>query len=193
MRIGLVSDSHISRRGELWPQVFDVFRGVDAILHAGDLWSPTLLEELGAVAPVWAARGNGDLGVEDERVRDTWVLEFAGTTVAMIHDFPSPERASPAFIAKRREQRFPGADPRIVVYGHSHIEEAAVADGVLYVNPGSPTLPHNKSVRLGTIGFLTLSPKNAAVELHQLTETGSSPVHRAQVSLATAVAPAAGA
>ena len=193
MRIGLISDSHISRRGELWPQVFDAFRGVDAILHAGDLWSPTLLEELAAVAPVWAARGNGDLGVEDERVRDTWVLEFGGTSVAMIHDFPSPQRGSPAFIATRREQRFPGADPKIVVYGHSHIEEAAAVEGVLYVNPGSPTLPHNKSVRLGTIGFLSLSVEDASVEIHQLTETGSSATHRVRMPLAAAVVPAAGA
>ena len=181
MRIGLISDSHISRGGELWPQVFDAFQGVDAILHAGDLWSPVLLDELAAIAPVWAARGNGDMHVDDPRVEDTWVLDFEGLSVAMIHDFPSPERASPEILARRTEQRFPGATPDVVLYGHTHIEEAAGVEGVLYVNPGSPTLPYNKSLRLGSIGFLHIEPDAVRAELHQLSETGSAPMHRAEV------------
>ena len=196
MRIGLISDSHISRSGELWPQVFDAFQGVDAILHAGDLWSPVLLDELAAIAPVWAARGNGDMHVTDERVEDTWVLDFQGVSIAMIHDFPSPERASPEILARRTEQRFPDATPNVVLYGHTHIDEAAAVEGVLYVNPGSPTLPYNKSLRLGSIGFLHIEADRVEAELHQLTEAGSAPMHRAQVPrrvAATAAQLAAGA
>lgn len=181
MRIGLISDSHISRAGELWPQVFDVLEGVDAILHAGDLWSPVLLDELAAIAPVWAARGNGDMHVTDARVQDTWVHDLEGVSVAMIHDFPSPERASAEILARRTEQRFPGATPDVVIYGHTHIDEAASVDGILYVNPGSPTLPYNKSLRLGTIGFLQIDAGGVMAELHQLTEAGSVPKHQAQV------------
>lgn len=181
MRIGLISDSHISRRGELWPQAFDVLDGVDAILHAGDLWSPVLLDELAAIAPVWAARGNGDMHVTDARVEDTWVLDFEGVNIAMIHDFPSPERASAQVLARRTEQRFPGATPDVVICGHTHIDEATSVDGVLYVNPGSPTLPHNKSLRLGTIGFLHIDAGGVMAELHQLTEAGSAPTHRVEL------------
>ena len=181
MRIGLISDSHISRSGELWPQVFDVLQGVDAILHAGDLWSPVLLDELAEIAPVWAARGNGDMHVTDARVQDTWMLDFERVSVAMIHDFPSPQRASAEILARRTEQRFPGATPDVVIYGHTHIDEADSVDGILYVNPGSPTLPYNKALRLGTIGFLHIDAGKVMAELHQLTETGSTPIHRAEV------------
>ncbi|MYJ75270.1 MAG: metallophosphoesterase family protein, partial [Gammaproteobacteria bacterium] len=83
MRIGLISDTHISKRGELWPQVFDAFTGVDAILHAGDVWSPVLLDELEEIAPVRVARGNGDMGQTDVRLEERCVMTFDGTIVAM--------------------------------------------------------------------------------------------------------------
>ncbi len=60
MRIGLISDTHIPEsRKELWPQVFSAFRGVDLILHAGDIYELYVIDELSQVAPTYAARGNG--------------------------------------------------------------------------------------------------------------------------------------
>lgn len=172
MRIGLIADSHTSRRGELWPQVFDAFDGVDVILHAGDLWTLALVDELEAIAPTYVSRGNGDIGLQDERLRDTWTLDFDGKTIGMIHDFPTPRRKPPEFIAERTEKWFPDVGPDVVIYGHTHMEEVHEVNGVLCVNPGSPTLPHNKSLRLGTLGFLTISQGAVKAELFQLTETG---------------------
>lgn len=173
MRIGLISDTHISKRGELWPQVFDAFDGVDAILHAGDVWSPALLDELEAVAPVRVARGNGDLGQDDVRLEDQCVMTFAGLTVAMLHDFPAPAYRPAELILERVRLRFPDISPDVVVYGHTHIEAIDRVNGLLCVNPGSPTLPHNKSLRLGTIGFLNLEGSVVDAELWQLTEGGA--------------------
>ena len=63
MRVGLISDTHIPEaRDELWPQVFDEFDGVDCILHAGDIYDITVIDQLSEIAPVYAARGNGDDG-----------------------------------------------------------------------------------------------------------------------------------
>lgn len=173
MRIGLISDTHISKRGELWPQVFDAFDGVDAILHAGDVWSPALLDELEEVAPVRVARGNGDLGRDDARWEDRCVITFDGVTVAMLHDFPQPEHRPPELILERTRQRFPEVSPDVVVYGHTHMESVDRVNGLLCVNPGSPTLPHNRSLRLGTIGFLNIDQGAVAAELWQLTERGA--------------------
>ena len=173
MRIGLISDTHISKRGELWPQVFDAFDGVDAIWHAGDVWSPALLDELEAVAPVRVARGNGDFGQNDSRLEDQCVMTFDGLTVAMLHDFPTPAHRPAALILDRARQRFPDVSPDVVVYGHTHIEAIDHVNGLLCVNPGSPTLPHNKSLRLGTIGFLNLGNGVIDAELWQLTESGA--------------------
>lgn len=176
MRIGLISDSHISKRGQLWPQVFDAFDGVDAILHAGDLYSPSLIDELEEIAPVQVARGNGDFGLTDARLHDQCVVEFDGATVAMLHDFPSPGRRPAEVILERAGRKFPDAELDVLVYGHTHIEEVHRVGSLLCVNPGSPTLPYNKSLRLGTIGFLTIAGGVASAELCQLTESGIEPI-----------------
>ena len=173
MRIGLISDTHISKRGELWRQVFDTFDGVDAIWHAGDVWSPALLDELEEVAPVRVARGNGDLGQDDVRLEDQCVLTIDGMTIGMLHDFPTPEHRPAELILDRARLRFPDVSPDVIVYGHTHIEAIDHVNGLLCVNPGSPTLPHNKSLRLGTIGFLNLERGAIHAELWQLTEGGA--------------------
>ena len=169
MRIGLIADSHLTKRGQLWPQVLDAFHGVDAILHAGDVWVPGVIDELAELAPVYVARGNGDVGVSHEQLRETWLLEFHGVTIGLLHEFPSPGHRPTSFVLTQAAKRFAAtAPPDVVVYGHTHIEEIHNVDGVLFVNPGSPTLPHNKSLRLGTIGFLELDAGRANAEIRQL-------------------------
>ncbi len=172
MRIGLISDTHIAKRGQLWPQVFDAFDGVDAILHAGDVWSPALLDELGEIAPVEVVRGNGDMGSEHSHIHERCVVAFDGVSVGMLHEFPSPTWRDADFVLGRARQRFPEALPDVIVYGHTHIEELHQVGEVLCVNPGSPTLPHNKSLRLGTIGCLSIDGDAVSAELWQLTDAG---------------------
>lgn len=180
LRVGILSDTHVNKRGELWPQVFDAFAsagdgtGVHAILHAGDVFSPHLIDELAAIAPVTVARGNGDYGTDDPRLRDEWALEFGGVTVAMLHDFPSPARRSASFVQAQADKRFPDAD--VLVCGHTHIAERHTLPGLLWLNPGSPTLPDNKSKRLGTIALLTIADGVASAELWQLTTAGHVPM-----------------
>ncbi len=82
MRIGLISDTHIPSAGrDLWPQVYDALRGVDLIMHAGDLYDLAVLDWLEALAPVIAVSGNGDYGgwqrtepPTDPRLRESRVL-----------------------------------------------------------------------------------------------------------------------
>ncbi len=63
MRIGLISDTHIPTAGrDLWPQVYGALRGVDLIMHAGDLHDPVVRDWLEELAPVMAVAGNGDYG-----------------------------------------------------------------------------------------------------------------------------------
>ena len=171
MKIGLIADSHTSKRNELWPQVFSAFDGVDAILHAGDLWTLALVDELESIAPTFVSRGNGDLGLEHHCLKDTWALDFDGVSIGMIHEFPTPRRRAPEFITERAQKIF-HQPLDVVVYGHTHMEEVHDVDGLLCVNPGSPTLPRNKSLRLGTIGFLTIEQGNVDVDLFQITDEG---------------------
>ena len=158
MRIGLIADTHIPGSiARLWPQAFAALRGVDVILHAGDLHTLDIVDELQTLAPVYVARGNGDDGIVDPRLRDAWMLEFDGVHVALIHHLPSPERR-PREVLDRWIERHVGVDarPDVVVFGHTHLEGVYDHGELLCVNPGSPTLPRNQSLRFGTLGFLDI-------------------------------------
>jgi len=192
LRLGLVADTHIPEaRAELWPQVFDAFAGCDAVLHAGDIHELWLLDQLEQVAPVFAARGNGDEGFggrprpqADPRVHDTWVVQLgqagspaAGLRVGIIHDLTIPEVPPHLTVDNVSRRRF-GAEPGtpealdVVVYGDTHVQRIDVIGSTLCVNPGSPTYPHNLQTQLGTIGFLDLDGPAARVSICQLTESG---------------------
>jgi uncharacterized protein len=195
VRLGLIADTHIPEaRAELWPQVFDAFAGCDAILHAGDIHELWLLDQLERVAPVFAARGNGDEGFggrqraqADPRVHDTWIVTLSGPgltaeglpglRVGIIHDLTIPEVPPHLTVDNVSRRRF-GAEPGtpaaldVVVYGDTHVQRIDVIGPTLCVNPGSPTYPHNLETQLGTIGFLDLDGAAARVSICQLTGSG---------------------
>jgi putative phosphoesterase len=173
MRIGLIADTHMPGSiKELWPQAYDAFRDADVILHAGDLHTLEVVDELNQLAPIYVARGNGDLDIIDDRLQDCWTLELGGLTIGMIHKFPSPARKSPEFIAGYVERHFGEVQPDIMVYGHTHLEGVHLVGNMLCVNPGSPTLPKNQSIRHGTIGILDISSTGTVASIFQITEQG---------------------
>ena len=121
LRVGLISDTH----GLLRPEAKDFLRGSDCIVHAGDICDPQVLEELAALAPVTAVRGNNDFGAWAERLRETEVLQVGAIRLYAIHDL---------FLLDIE----PGATGiRVVISGHSHKPHVAERSGVLFVNPGS--------------------------------------------------------
>lgn len=184
LRIGLISDSHIPEaRARLWDQVFSVFADVDCILHGGDIHVIEVIDQLSTIAPTFAARGNGDDGsggrprvADDDRLRESWLLDLAGVRVGMTHDLPIPEYPPGLTVAKTKQRIFGTSAIDVIVYGHSHVEAIDVLDGTLCVNPGSPTYPHNLQTQLGTVGFLDIRDGRAAASLWRLTESGAEPM-----------------
>ena len=183
MRIGLISDTHIPEsRKELWPQVFSAFRDVELILHAGDIYELRVIDELSQVAPTYAARGNGDDGSsgrlvqpDDERLRNVWSLELDGVSVGLTHTLPVDHMRRHGMIDRTFERLFPEGRPQVLVYGDTHVEAIQEVGGVLCVNPGSPTFPHNLNTRLGTIGFLEIEDGTPSASIWQLTDEGIEP------------------
>lgn len=155
MRIIVLSDTHAPRRWKSCPPaVAAQLRGADLILHAGDVCTAAVLDELAQYAPVTAVTGNNDgPDVAAWGAAETAALAPAGLPVAMIHDSgPAAGRL------RRMRARFPGA--RLVVFGHSHIplDQADSNQGgedLRIFNPGSPTdrrrQPH------GTLGVLRVA------------------------------------
>ncbi len=127
----VLADTHLPRRAKELPgNLLPYLERADLILHAGDLMDPALLDALAVHAPVRAVRGN--LDPPDDRLPETQEFEFGGVRVAMIHD-SGPRKGR----RRRLRRRFPEA--RVVVFGHSHIPWLEDEDGLLLLNPGSPT------------------------------------------------------
>ena len=182
MRIGLVSDTHIPEAGpELWPQVYEAFEGCEAILHAGDIYEISVIEKLHQIAPTWAARGNGDDGSSGREIQpdhpllaSSWVHTLEHLTVGLPHLMPNPELPTYG-VLDAIDRHFDVTTLDVVVYGDTHVEHITTIDGVLCVNPGSPTFPHNLSVQLGTVGFLDIVDGDVEASIWKLTEDGIEP------------------
>lgn len=180
MRIGLISDTHVPEaRQEVWPQVYEAFERVNYILHAGDIHDLGVIDRLSAIAPTYAARGNGDDGLgwrprqpEDPRLRPSWLLALGGMRIGLVHDLPLPESAAGPTFRRTLVRVFDHADVDVVIYGDTHVEAIDRIDGVLCVNPGSPTYPHNLTTRHGTIGFLQIEGGQADASIWQITDGG---------------------
>lgn len=169
MRIGLISDTHIPVAApRLWPQIYEAFRGVDLIMHAGDLMVPDVLDWLEEVAPVMAVSGNGDYtGWErsvpptDPRLSESKVLALdapdgRALRIGLVHDFQLPE-APPLRTLEGLMRHYFGGPVDVIVRGSTHAAQIMSVKGVLIVNPGSPTFPNHQTSRLGTIGFLDIA------------------------------------
>mgnify|MGYP006088973131 FL=1 len=182
MRIGLISDTHIPEAmPELWPHVYAAFDGCEAILHAGDIYDTDVIDRLMMVAPTWGARGNGDDGSSGRDVQPdhaslapSWVKDFGGLKVGLTHHMPIPELKSYG-VQDAINRHFDGVKLDVVVYGDTHVEHITTIGGVLCVNPGSPTFPHNLQVQYGTIGFLEINNGSVDASIWRLNETGIEP------------------
>ncbi len=146
MRLGVISDTH----GQLRPAVFDVFRAVDHILHAGDIGPPALLEELETIAPTTAVYGNTDGWELRGRLPPVATVELDGFTIVVTHGdqlgTPDPESLHAAF-----------PDAEIIVFGHTHRPVLTLVDVVVTVmNPGGAG-PRRFNLP-ASVGILELEP-----------------------------------
>jgi len=120
-RVGVISDTH----GLVRPEAAAFLRGSDVIIHAGDIGDPAVLQELAALAPVTAVRGNNDKGAWAARVPPTATVRVGDVRIHVVHD-----------LAELDDAALPRG-VRVVVSGHSHQPSVRERDGVLLMNPGS--------------------------------------------------------
>ena len=121
MLVGIISDTH----GLMRTEAMAALRGSDLIIHAGDVGRPEIIEQLTAIAPTHAVRGNVDTQSWARALPDTRVVEAGELRLFVLH-----VRAELAI------------DPVIagyaaVIFGHSHTPSIETRNGVLYINPGS--------------------------------------------------------
>jgi len=121
MILGIISDTH----GLLRPEVAEALRGVDRILHAGDVGAPEILDSLAQIAPVTAVRGNVDTQRWARALPERELVEINGLSIYILHDLSQLDLKPEA------------AGIRAVIHGHSHQPKIEEKNGVLYFNPGS--------------------------------------------------------
>jgi hypothetical protein len=119
--IGLISDTH----GLLREEALSALQGSDLIIHAGDVGNGEIIEQLRAVAPVVAVRGNVDKGAWASHLPMTAVVEASSALIYVLHDIQQLD-LDPVV-----------SEFNIVISGHSHKPGRAERSGVMYVNPGS--------------------------------------------------------
>ncbi len=162
MRIVVLADTHIPDHAKALPKaLLPAFRGADLILHAGDVTSRAVLDELATYAPVCAAMGNNDgRDVAAWGAGDEVIVDLDGVRVAMLHDSGRREGRE-----RRLQKRFPGA--RLIVFGHSHIPVDSEVDGVRFFNPGSPTWKRRQPAP--TYGLVNLTTRAIRTRIVPLT------------------------
>jgi uncharacterized protein len=137
MLIGVISDTH----GLLRPEAVAALRGVEHILHAGDVGDVAILDALRKIAPVTAIRGNVDVSGPCAELPNTEVVELGGRLFYLVHAVQDLDINPVA------------AGVAMVVSGHSHKASVQVRDGVVFFNPGSAG-PRRFSLPV-TVGFVT--------------------------------------
>ena len=150
--VGLIADTH----GLVRPEVFDALAGVELILHAGDV-GEHVLDELSAIAPIEAVRGNTD-APDDPRLREQIERVIGGVRVHVSHGH---ELGSPT--PKRLAARY---DADVIVYGHTHQQSLAQLEGRLIVNPGAAG-PRRFNLR-PSVARLTIVRQTPKIEIVEL-------------------------
>ncbi len=152
-RVGLIADTHDLVR----PEALAYLQGCDAIVHAGDICAPAVLDALSAIAPVTAVRGNNDTGAWANALPATTTLTVRQVTIFVVHDIADlPDAAARG-----------GAS--VIVFGHSHKPLVDRRDGVLFVNPGSAG--PRRFVLPVSAGMLTIDGDKAEASLQKLITT----------------------
>ena len=126
MKIGLISDTH----GKLPETIFDIFRGVKHIFHAGDIGSPEVIQGLEIICPVHAVYGNIDSWPVTINYPHILVHEIENKKICVYHDIIKPKYFSYQMFKKN-------IDADIVISGHTHVAGYEEYRDILYINPGS--------------------------------------------------------
>ena len=183
MRIGLISDTHSAGSGRDLPRaVFDALAGCELVLHCGDLECIGVLDYLEELAPVLAVRGYEDPVESGERLANvSRIVEVEGVRIGMVHDiqWPPPSIATtpdgtglvwPATGMGALLQKKFGGEVDVVVFGDTHEEMVEWKQGVLFVNPGSPTYPgrRHRPGSLGTVAILEINDDDISARIVNL-------------------------
>ena len=157
MLVGIISDTH----SYMDPRAISLLQGVDHILHAGDIGSIDIIQELRNIAPVTLVRGYVDLGGPTSLFPAEETLELEGHRIFLTHELKPPKSDADPSLALYQK-----AGIQVVVYGHSHIAYQRRWSNILFFNPGAAGKRRFKVVP--SIGFITLTESDVRASITSL-------------------------
>ena len=171
MKIGVVSDTH----GHFDLRLAELFTGVDAIIHCGDVGSADVLTELGKIAKVEAVQGNVD--GKELKLSPILALTLEGVRLQVRHQLPIPQSeleawSDGALLGKMQPERRDafleefGEGTQVVLFGHSHQPCLVTLGHKLFFNPGSAGQQRFSLPR--TCGLLEIFPRGVRGSLMSL-------------------------
>lgn len=129
MKIGVVSDTHVTSFADVPDRILLALAEVDLIIHAGDFVAKDVLDGLKRLGEVKAVWGNMDSGKLKRILPEKELLLIEGKRIGITHG-----SGSPYGIEDRVSRMFEDVD--VIVYGHSHQSKNEVKKGILFFNPG---------------------------------------------------------
>jgi putative phosphoesterase len=151
MKIGILSDTH----NVLPKEVFDYFKGVQYIVHAGDIGGQDIVTDLESIAPVFAVYGNMDSHPLVSNLKRIYFFKLASLQFCLTHIIRSAKSFAYELFKMNNE-----AD--IVIYGHTHLADKTKYGDILFINPGSASSPKHGTSR--SVAILTIEGKKAEVD-----------------------------
>jgi putative phosphoesterase len=149
MKIGVISDTHIPVSCDELPKELNKhFKGVDMILHAGDIVDQKAIDQLMEICPVVeAVCGNMDSPALQSSLPHKKIIQAGKFKIGLTHGW-----GPPAGIIERVAKEFKDVD--VIVFGHSHQATSVKKKGVLFFNPGSATdMIHSKCRSIGILNI----------------------------------------
>ncbi|MCW3985477.1 MAG: metallophosphoesterase [Candidatus Bathyarchaeota archaeon] len=161
--IGLISDTHIPARAKAIPnKVFKIFQDASLIIHAGDLTRLSVFDELEQMAPVFGVHGNMDTRDVREKLPVINSVDVYDWKIGMTHSL------NYFFRTNRFKDIVEKRGFHVFVSGHTHRPSLKYKDGMLLINPGSPTNPIPPFLTKPSVALLKITKKEIEPEIINL-------------------------
>jgi putative phosphoesterase len=154
MKIGVISDTHISDKTQELPvKIKEAFKGVDMIIHVGDLVELSVLEKLRKIcSDVRGVCGNMDPQEVRKTLREKEIITAGKYRIGVMHGIGAPVNLIDVTTEAFKNDRVDA-----IIFGHSHNGLNMVKNGILYFNPGSPT--DKVYAKVNSVGIIEVNDK----------------------------------
>lgn len=152
MKIGIISDTHGNK--QCMDEAISYLMDCDLIIHAGDNFSDSKYIHSVTKIGMMAVKGNCDF----DNVEDELIFDIEDKNIFLCHG----DKYGVKYELEQLEEKAKEVEANIVIFGHTHTPLCIEKDNILYINPGSVSIPRN--VNYKSMAILYIDNDNISVE-----------------------------